>query len=371
MFNPSTFFPFGSTPGYSQSNTFFSSKIKPEFVVNKEVGVELGFLKSRINIEGSYYRQENTNQILDLQLSNSSGFTSTKLNAASFVNKGYEIDLKLTPLVKLGAVDVNVKVNYSKNQSKIESLVDGVPELGIGNANYAIVGQSAFKFKLTDYNRDAAGHVIVNSTTGMPSLNSNLTQFGQTAPSDILGVTLGINWKSFSLAAVGEYRGGNEILVDQLGGFLDDNGLSEKSARNGRRAFIFPNSVIETAPGSGKYVENTGTYTSDFGINFYNSSLNTGALTNYLCSGAFWKIREISLSYSLPAAVFTGKTIKGITFGITGRNLFTWLPKSNPYTDPEFSANGNAAYTGNAVGRSTAYNLPPTRNFGASINFQF
>ena len=370
IFNPSNFFPFGSTPGFTQSTAFFPSTIKPEFVLNKEVGIELGFLKGRVSVEGNYYRQTNTDQILDLQLSNSSGFTSSRLNAASFINKGYEIDLKLTPLVKFGNVDVNIKANYSKQESEIKSLVDGVNELGIGNANFAIVGQPAFKFKLTDYKRDGEGHVIVGKN-GMPSINSNLTTFGQTAPTDIVGITLGVNWKSFSFAAVGEYRGGNQILVDQLGGFLDDNGISARSAQNGRRAFIFPNSVIETAPGSGKYVTNTDVYTSDFGINFYNSNTNTGAQTNYLASGAFWKLREVSLSYSLPSTVFNGKSIKGITFGITGRNLLTWLPKSNQWTDPEFSANGNAAFTGNAVGRSTAYNLPPTRNFGANVSIQF
>lgn len=378
-FNQSLFFPFGSSPGFTQSGTFRPASIRPEVVLNREIGVELGFLKGRIGITADYYNQKNDDQILDVQLSNTTGFTTTTLNAGAFTNKGYELDFKLTPLVKLGNVDVNFKVNYAKQTNKITRLIDGVNELGIGNFNFAIVGQSAFKFKLPDYNRDAQGRVIVGAT-GDPTINSNLTQFGQTTPSDILGLSLGVNWKQFAMNVVGEYRGGNQILVDQLGTFLDDNGISERSAAYGRRAFVFPNSVYDD--GTGKMVANTDRYTSTFGREFFNGDLNTEALTNYLASGAFWKIREVSLTYSIPASVFTGKTIKGVAFGITGRNLFTFLPKSNQWTDPEFSrspfggttngvANTNTAYTGNAGGRSGAFNLPPTRNFGASVNFTF
>jgi hypothetical protein len=49
-----------------------------------------------------------------------------------------------------------------------------------------------------------------------------------------------------------------------------------------------------------------------------------------------------------------------------------WLPKSNQWTDPEFQGgNGNAGFTGNATGRSTAFNAPPTRIFGASLTLKF
>ena len=49
-----------------------------------------------------------------------------------------------------------------------------------------------------------------------------------------------------------------------------------------------------------------------------------------------------------------------------------WLPKSNQWTDPEFAGgNGNSSYTGNATGRSTAYNFPPTRIFGANLTVRF
>jgi len=202
----------------------------------------------------------------------------------------------------------------------------------------------------------------------MPTVNPNLSTFGKTTPDNIVGMTLSATYKGFTLSAVAEYRGGNQIVADQLGYFMDDNGISARSAEYGRRAFIWPNSVVFDGT---KYVENTNVYTQTYNREFWNSDLNTTAITNYLCSGAFWKLREVSLNYEFPARLFKGNTLKGVTVGITGRNLLTWLPKTNQWTDPEFSSNGNSAYTGNAQGRSTAYNMPPTRIFGANVVFQF
>ncbi|MEO7524343.1 MAG: SusC/RagA family TonB-linked outer membrane protein, partial [Ferruginibacter sp.] len=243
-------------------------------------------------------------------------------------------------------------------------------QLSIGNANYAIVGKPVFTFKVTDYLRDTVtGKVIVDAKSGMPTQAPSLREYGNTLPTDILGLNMNINFKGLTFGVTAEYRGGNQILADQLGTFLDDNGISQRSASNGRRAFVFPNSVYDD--GTGKYVANTSIYTKNYGRLFYNTDLNTGVQSNYIADGSFWKLREVSLSYALPSRIFKGNTIKGITLAITGRNLLTWLPKSNQWTDPEFSANGNAEYNGNATGRSTAYNLPPTRIFGGNIVVNF
>ena len=65
----------------------------------------------------------------------------------------------------------------------------------------------------------------------------------------------------------------------------------------------------------------------------------------------------------LPA--FAKNAVKGVSVTLSGRNLFMFLPKTNEWTDPEFSNT-----TGNAQGVSGLDNTPPTRIFGASINIQ-
>jgi hypothetical protein len=146
---------------------------------------------------------------------------------------------------------------------------------------------------------------------------------------------------------------------------MDFSGISYRSGLNARQPFVFPNSSYDD--GTGKYVANTNIYTQNGGYNFWSQgATNTNINSNYLTSGAFWKLREVAFTYSFPKTLFDGKSIKGASFSITGRNLFTWIPSTNQWTDPEFSNT-----TGNAQGVSTRDNNPPTRIIGASLTLQF
>jgi TonB-linked SusC/RagA family outer membrane protein len=371
-FRTATFFPFNDIQGNLISTLNIAPSFEPEFVVNTEAGIELGFLDNSINFEANAYTQNNTNQIIDVSSSLATGFASKRLNAADFTNKGLEFELKLTPLVQIRNVNIDLKANYTYQTSVVNSLFGGVNELAIGNNvtgindnSFALVGSPAYRFKIIDYNRDPQGRVIVDRTTGMPSQKSDPVYFGQTTPSNILGVNLNVSWKSLTFSTVVEHRSGNQMLAQELGVFLDGNGISERSAANGRRAFIFPNSVYDD--GTGKYVENTTIYTQTYGREFWNSrAFNEGVQSNYIADAAFWKLREVALTYNLPTKWFGKTGIKNASFALTGRNLLIIVPKSNVWTDPEFSTG-----TGNAQGNSTAANMPPTRFFGASLSLQF
>lgn len=363
-FNPGPNFPYGTLLGFSADNTLRKDTYKPEFVVNKEVGLELGLLNNKINLEANAYTQDNTNQIITVAYSGATGYPSALLNAASFTNKGLEFDLKLTPLIKVGDLNIDVKANYTYQTNKVTDLIEGVNELGIGNGNYIIKGYPAYTFKLTDYTRDSAsGKVIVNPTTGYPTVDPTLKVFGRTIPKHILGLSLNATLRGFTFAAVADYRAGNQIYSGNLGNAMDFAGISYRSGQNGRQPFLFPNSVYYDGS---KYVENTGVYTQSGGYGFWSQAVNTSANSNYISSAAFWKLREVSLSYSLPSSFFNNKAIKGVTFTVSGRNLFTWLPKTNQWTDPEF-----ANTTGNAQGVSGLTNTPPTRIMGLNLTLQF
>lgn len=369
-FNLAANFPYGTTSGFLSGTTIFPSQgLKPEFVNTKEVGIELGLFKNKVNFEANYYKQRNTNQILNVNLSRTTGAAIALLNTADFVNKGLELDLKLNDIITAGDFRASFSINYSKQSNKVIRLSDGVGEVGIGNFNYAVVGKPAFVLKAQDYKRDSATGKVIVGADGNPSKATGITELGFSLPTDIVGLNLNLNWRNISIAVVGQYSGGNTIIADQLGVFLDGNGVSKRSANYGRRAFVFPNSVIDD--GTGKFVDNTNVFVSSYGFNFYNEAINQDVTSNYTASGSFWKLREVSLTYDFPSSLFKNKGLRGVSAGISGRNLFTWLPKSNQWTDPEFSANGNNAFTGNAVGRSTAYNLPPTRFVGVNVTFNF
>jgi hypothetical protein len=85
-------------------------------------------------------------------------------------------------------------------------------------------------------------------------------------------------------------------------------------------------------------------------------------------SAAIWKIREMSLTYDMPASIlkFTNGVVKGLKIGLVGRNLFMFMPKNNIYSDPEFSNT-----TGNAVGYSDSGQTPAARSYGFNITVTF
>jgi hypothetical protein len=325
----------------------------------------MGLFKNRISLEATVYRQKNTDQVIDVQTSSATGYTATKVNAAQFTNKGIELDLRLTPLVKFrNGLTIDVKTNFSINDSKVEELYQGLTELSPGNANFAIVGLPAYVFKLTDYLRDPEGRVIVDAVSGLPGMDPAPKIFGRTLPKYILGINPSISWKGLTVTATAEYRGGNQVLHG-IGPNLDFTGISKRSATHGRKRFVFPNSVYWDGS---KYIENTTIATPSGGYGFWEQgAFNTNIQSNYLSSAAFWKIREIAITWEVPARlVARTKIVKKAVLGAVARNIFTWLPKSNEWTDPEFSNN-----TGNGQGVNNINNTPPTRIFGGTLTLTF
>jgi hypothetical protein len=104
---------------------------------------------------------------------------------------------------------------------------------------------------------------------------------------------------------------------------------------------------------------------------YWTSDDNRAVTSNYVSSGAFWKLRELSLAYQLPQTVLAKtKFIKNITVSVQGRNLFYWLPKTNFYTDPEYNEGGSSSTT-NGQGITGISSAPPSRYYGGTLSITF
>jgi TonB-linked SusC/RagA family outer membrane protein len=358
-------FPYGNLSGFSAFGTITNPLITYESVKSAEVGFDVSFLKDKINLEVTAYRQLNNEQILGVQVSRATGYSTSVTNAASFINRGVEVDLRLTPLVKFGKNwDINLKGNVSYNDNVVTNIFDGLDEFTPGNLQFIINGRPAYTFKLIDYARDDQNRVIVDKFTGYPTQVPAPREYGRTLPVWIVGLTPSVRWKDLSLTVVGDYRGGH-MAYHAIGSSLDFTGISLRSAYNGRRPFVMPNSSYFDGT---KYVPNTNITTQSGGYGFWETAANnTGVQSNYATSAAAWKIREVSLAYNLPSKlVAKTKFIKSGTVSLVARNLMVFLPKTNQWTDPEFSNT-----TGNLVGVNNIFNQPPTRIYGANITLNF
>ena len=356
-------FPYGAQAGFTVSNNFANPGLKPEFTKEQEIGIELGFLKNRINFQAAYFNSKTTNQTIPSQISGSTGFTSATINLGSMTNKGAEFDVRLTPLLNLGPVKWNMAGNFSYTKNKVGQDLGG--EISLGNSVYAIPGLPYPYVKTSDWNRDPTGKIIVDKNTGFPSKAGPLGAFGTTVPPYKLGLTTSFSYKGLTLNAVADARFGAVINNGPLGSSLDFTGISWYSAQTGRQPFVIPNSVVDD--GTGKLIPNTTVPTIDANWRFWANTWNAVG-SNYINGADFWKIREISLTYDFPKKLINKlKVVQQLSLTLSGRNLFMFRPSDNVWTDPEFSSAG----TGNAVGSTGIFETPPTRIFGATLNVAF
>jgi len=367
-------FPFTSTgvTSYAINQTIYNPYLKPEFTVSREVGAEMGFLDNRINLQVAYYKENTTNQTVPIQISPVTGYAIQYTNLGEMENKGLETDLNLTPLIRLpGGFRWNLGGSLTLTKNTVVSLLPGTTELNIAGStgskgtvtnDYAIVGMPYPYMKVIDWARDPQGQVIVDPVTGLPSQDPNPRPFGRINPNTVVGLNTSFQYKGFTLSAVGEYRRGNVVFNNEP--YIDEFGLTPRSAASGHQRFVFPNSVIQEG---GKYVPNTTTTINDIFLFWGQNGFAYLPPSMFVSSAAFWKIREITLSYEIPSTLLHHlKIIRKATFTLTGRNLFTWRPKDNIWTDPEFNDDNS-----NALGQNSTSQPPPVKAYGANLTLVF
>lgn len=372
-------FPYGSIAGFTANNTIPNQDLKPEFVNTKEVGLEMGFMRNRINLEATYFYQKNTDQIISISRSGTTGYTTALANAADFKNYGVEMDLGLTPLINIGRGRIDLRINATYNNNEVTRTLDNAKVVVGGSSgfiqnsvssptinNIAAVGLPAFAFQLTDYLRDpATGKVIVDPITGFPRQAPELAIKGRSLPLWVIGISPSFSLGNFSAAMTWDYKGGHDFYSG-LGSDADFAGISARSAEFNRRRFVFPNSVYLS---NGKYVPNTSIQVQDGNYGFWTSSTaNTSIATNYFASAQAIRLREVNISYNLPQSIIgNAGVIKKVTVSLVAKNLFLFVPKSNQWGDPEF----NYSATGNTFGLGSSFQSPASRLFGGSVNIQF
>ena len=397
VFNPGGGFPYGSQPGFLQSTQQNDPNLKPEFTTNREVGVEVG-LFDRINAEVVYYSTETINQTVPVQVSRATGYASALINTGTMRNRGIEVELKtLRPIVNTGGFTWNINTNFTYLDNTVTSVYPGLPRIniplagsqfnpyvpGVASSVYAAVGYTYPALFGTDIARlqntdptgayyDAtgqyAGQPVINPATGYPYLDANIKYLGNTQPRYRFGLNNSFAWKGLALNVLVEYRGGN-VIYNQLGNALEFTGAGIRSTYNGRQNFIYPNSVVAvTNPdGTTGYAPNTSVSTRDGNLEFWTNSGYHNAVSSYVTSAAFWKLREVALNYTFPTAILGKvKFVRNLTIGVTGRNLLMLRPKTNVFTDPEFSLDAS-----NAQGATNEYQNPPTRQYGFRLSVGF
>jgi len=366
-----TGFPFASTG----INSFVSptgtaqAGIEPEFVSTFEGNINLEFLyrggKPRITLDASASFYTNTNQILNTAVSNASGASSAIINVGKTETDAFEIDLGFTP-IKTDNFEWSGTIGFSTSKTTVVKVTDESNSLPIfegGLPNlYAIEGEEFPVIQGSAYDRDEQGRVIVDAN-GVPQ-SVPLKILGKTTPDYILNFATEFTYKGFRLAATADFRTGHSFYSPIFNN-LSGQGRSFITAENGRGHFIFPNSTVQGTGTNNTSVLTGPSYGGPSPYAQYQSFIQSGDFDgvdeNFVLDATAFKLREISLGYTVPAKYLENTFINGLSVGVSGRNLLIILPKENRgYNDPEIGQ-----------GLGGFGQTPPTKFYAMNINLTF
>ncbi|MGI9526641.1 MAG: SusC/RagA family TonB-linked outer membrane protein [Weeksellaceae bacterium] len=365
--------PTGGALSFQNSTVPVDPNIKPEFVTTKEVNLELGFFKDRISLGASVYRAETDDLITYQSASYASGITRKKANVGDMETSGYEVDLGLK-LIDTKTFSWDLNASYANTESKVTKVTDKTDEVSLQSGSmvgiYASKGALFPLIKVNKMLRDDAGRIIIDPSNGNPLYSSDLVDVGTTVPKHVYTLSTAIKFKGFKLSTVMDYRTGHKFFGGVATGMAFNGTLLESGQLDRENGgFVMPNSVyLDSA--TGQYVENTTIKTGgdDYGslINYYSNHYNKIG-ENFLFDASAFKVREISLGYTIGDDVLRSTKIKSIGISVHARNPFIKYADDNlNYADPETSNT-----TGNGKGVAANNQYPTTRVYGATVNIKF
>ncbi len=350
--------------GYTMSNQLANPKLKPEISSTWEAGTEISFLKDRLSIDFTYYWKRTKNQIISVPAAPSSGYTSRIINAGLLQNQGVELSVRTVP-VNMKGVKWEIYGTFTKNFSKVIKVADNAKQIVIGGlSSMGIVireGEPYGSFYSITSERDPNGNPVVNEATGVPIMTSSAKIVGNFQPKWLGSIGTTLTYKGLRFSTLFDARIGGVFYsgTRDLQKFVGSDPIT---LYNNREDFVVPNSVY--LGGDGQYHPNAvPVHYQDYWTNYISQDY-----AHNLVSASFVKLREISLSYSLPKKwMDKTKYISGIELSLFGNNVWMWTPKQNTYADPELNAYG----AGNAQGFEF-YNIPSVRSlgFGVKVDFQ-
>ena len=376
------------TNSFKTVATLGSNTLKPEMTKEFEMGLNLQFLNNRIGLDAAYYNRLTDDMIMTLGADPAYGFTNIVTNLGSVRNKGIELLINATPL-KTKDWQWDVSVNWAKNWNKVEKLPE---ELGgeytlarfstSNNADVvymkAVEGEEIGQLWVYKAQRTDDGRVIVGDD-GLPILSDELQATGKTTMNKWTGgFSTDIRYKSLTLSAAFDVHFGG-WMYSRTKNLMKFTGNGIMTAYNDRNPFVIPNSVQNIGTDEEpNYVENTvvvdcyGNRSKSNSIYGYSiqdwidNGDNWGGETN-LVSKTYMKLRQVSLSYDLPANWIAPLKLQNVRLSFVGSNLITWLPNSNKYIDPDVATYG----TGLVGSFGEDYANPTCRKFGFNIAVKF
>ena len=317
-----------------------SSVMIPDQPANPELGWEnnseynAGFdfaLFDRITGSFDVYSRKTTDMLLDYPLSYTSGFSSIKSNIGSIKNAGFEFLIDGS-IIAGNDFDWSAGFNISHNKSEILDL--GKDEQFVPTANTRLlhkVGERLYSFYLYDYagvnpaNGDAMWYNEDGELTNMYSEARRIIA-GSPEPKLTGGFNTSVSYKGLTLDANFEYKYGNLIMLTE-NRYANSDGFSWPNN--------YANTQLDYWTTPGQIARNPKPVANN--VSASSSSLST----RWLYDGSYLRVKNLTLSYSLPRAVTSKLKMQNLRVYASAVNLYTFHKVD--FWDPERGVEGSGA----------------------------
>ena len=333
--------------------------LKPSRVAETEVGMELRMFNNRVTLDVAAYKKITRDQIVGVQISDASGFTSTRINSGKSSNNGWEALLSLVP-VKTKKFTWEFTANTGYNKTKVESIITDKPgeRITVGSHVFngelrLVVGQEMGQLAGYGYARDAKGQQIFQAN-GVPLRTPDLILFGSALPKWTGGFLNSFNFKGITLNVFIDYKLGNKML----------SGTNFNAIREGLHKMTL---VGRVGGVTGVGVNAAGTpNTAVTPVQTYWEHLRSQQIVEpVIYNGGYWKLRQISIGYDFTKFIPAKCPVKGLKLDFVANNVLI-IKKWVDNIDPESFGFGSD----NQVGLESA-GIPTTRGIGLNLNIKF
>jgi len=340
-------------------NSITNSNLKPFTSTTFEAGLNLQMFSNRLGLDVAVYDRKSSDDIVTVPISTASGYNYAILNAGELSNKGIELLLEGSP-IKGKDFSWNTSFNFAYNKSEVLKLADGISTFSIGNSanGNAFINNQVGKTYGSIYGyrmlKDAAGNIVYDPNSNLPLQTDNNQLLGKGVPPITTGITNSVKYKKFSLDVLVDGKFGNSIF-SVMEVYATRLGLL-KSTLPGRENGLALSGVTQSGA---KY-----SYTvpaANLRAAYYNSLNRYTEL--FVHDASFVKLRQVIISYQLPANLLKKLGVQSGAVSLVGRNLLILYKKTDNF-DPEQSLTNGAAQGIESIG------LPRTRSYGLNLNLK-
>ena len=338
-----------------------NKNLRPMRIKETEAGLELKMFQNRVSLDVAVYKKTTIDQIISVQVSDASGFTSTLINSGESENKGFEGLLTLVP-VQTQKFRWEFTANTAYNITNVSKIATETPGERFTTGTHPfngevriVVGKEMGQIAGFGYAMDAAKGKRIFQSNGLPLRTPDFVLFGSALPKWTGGFLNNFSYKGLNLTVFIDYKLGHKLL----------SGTNFNAIRHGLHQVTLEGRTTGFVVGDG--VNSSGApNTAQAAVQTYWEHLRSQQIVeSVIYDAGFWKLRQVSLGYDFTRFVPAKWPIKGLKLDFNAFNVLI-LKKWVDNIDPE-----TVGYGGDGMVGLESPGVPTTRSLGVNLNLKF